>query len=196
MKAYASPELRFDAGRPSLDLIATVGARLSPAPVERLLNAERLAAWLVTEGLIPNSHAQVVDAAWLPPFTEARELLHRLVHATLDEHPLDSSDLATLNRLAAVAPPIPRIVCRDDGALHRGFQPPITAPSVLSLVARDAIDLLTGDQRALLRMCAGETCDLVYLDNSRGHRRRWCSTTVCGNRERVTQYRKRQRHEP
>ncbi len=195
MKTYASPDLRFDAGRPSLDLIATVGARLSPAPVERLVGPDRLAAWLVTEGLIPNSHAQSVDAAWLPLFVEARELLHRLVHATLDERPLASWDLTRLNKLAAVAPPVPRIVCRDEGRLRRDIELPVTAPSVLSLVARDAIDLLTGDQRALLRMCAGETCDLVYLDNSRGSRRRWCSTTVCGNRERVTQYRKRQRHD-
>ncbi|WP_146058342.1 CGNR zinc finger domain-containing protein, partial [Streptomyces sp. SM9] len=47
--------------------------------------------------------------------------------------------------------------------------------------------------RALLRRCAGQDCPLVYLDTSRGRRRRWCSGETCGNRERVARHRRSRR---
>ncbi|MFD7638988.1 CGNR zinc finger domain-containing protein, partial [Streptomyces sp. NPDC059873] len=45
--------------------------------------------------------------------------------------------------------------------------------------------------RARLRECEGDSCRRVYLDTSRGRRRRWCSSEVCGNRERVARHRRR-----
>ncbi|HCA84285.1 MAG TPA: hypothetical protein DEQ61_01495, partial [Streptomyces sp.] len=64
--------------------------------------------------------------------------------------------------------------------------------ALLSVVARDAVDLLTDAvARGQLRECEGDSCLLVYLDTSRGRRRRWCSSGVCGNRERVARHRRR-----
>ncbi|NEB51259.1 CGNR zinc finger domain-containing protein, partial [Streptomyces griseus] len=63
---------------------------------------------------------------------------------------------------------------------------------LLAVVARDAVDLLTDPAaRAALRRCQGEDCHRLYLDTSRGGRRRWCSGEVCGNRERVARHRRR-----
>jgi predicted RNA-binding Zn ribbon-like protein len=44
--------------------------------------------------------------------------------------------------------------------------------------------LLTGDSKRLLRRCAGaeQGCAWLFVDHSRGARRRWCSMEVCGNR--------------
>lgn len=54
------------------------------------------------------------------------------------------------------------------------------------------MDLLTDPAaRAALRRCQGEDCHRLYLDTSRGGRRRWCSGEVCGNRERVARHRRR-----
>ncbi|TWD79207.1 putative stress-induced transcription regulator [Kribbella amoyensis] len=44
-------------------------------------------------------------------------------------------------------------------------------------------DLLTGPQRAQVRLCAGDACGWLFLD-PRG-RRRWCSMATCGNRSKV-----------
>jgi predicted RNA-binding Zn ribbon-like protein len=69
---------------------------------------------------------------------------------------------------------------------------PPGCPALLAAVARDAVDLLTDPvARAALRQCAGDNCPIVYLDTSRGRRRRWCSSEVCGNRERVARHRRR-----
>jgi predicted RNA-binding Zn ribbon-like protein len=61
----------------------------------------------------------------------------------------------------------------------------------LGIIARDAIDLLTGPDRSLLRKCAAENCSGMYVDLSRGARRKWCTTAGCGNRTRVSAYRDR-----
>jgi predicted RNA-binding Zn ribbon-like protein len=79
-----------------------------------------------------------------------------------------------------------------DGTLTRALTAPPDAAGLLAAVARDAVDLFTDPvARSQLRRCEGENCALVYLDTSRGRRRRWCSSEVCGNRERVARHRRR-----
>ncbi|MGW1376628.1 CGNR zinc finger domain-containing protein [Streptomyces sp. NPDC002446] len=182
-------DLRFDCGRICLDLVATAGE----APAERLTGPEQLAAWLVGSGLVPPGTAlDGVDGRWVARFRALRELLRRVVHDELRGRAADG-DLARLNSAAASGrPPAPRAVRTADGALVRGLSGPPDCAGLLAAVARDAIGLLTDAvARGQLRQCAGESCSLVYLDTSRGRRRRWCSSEVCGNRERVARHRRR-----
>lgn len=79
-----------------------------------------------------------------------------------------------------------------DGGLVRALSTAPDCAGLLAVVARDAVDLLTDPvARAALRRCQGEACHRLYLDTSRGGRRRWCSGEVCGNRERVARHRRR-----
>ncbi|MCD9141475.1 CGNR zinc finger domain-containing protein [Streptomyces albireticuli] len=192
MVATAPYDLRFDAGRLCLDLVATVGGRFSEEPVERLDGPARLRAWLVGAGVVPpGTPLDGVDPSWLARFRAARDLLHRVVHAEVDGRAADP-DLERLNALAATAPPAPRAVRAADGTLVRAVAGPPDCEELVGRIARDAVELLTDPAaRGLLRRCEGETCSLVYLDTSRGHRRRWCSSEVCGNRERVARHRRR-----
>ncbi|GAA0497230.1 ABATE domain-containing protein [Streptomyces sp. NPDC046215] len=192
MAATASYDLRFDAGRLCLDLVATVGGRFSEEPVERLGTPERLRAWLVGAGAVPSgTPLDAVDTAWLGRFHAARDLLHRVVHAEVDGRAADP-DLERLNALAATAPPAPRAVRTADGTLIRAVAGTPDCGALIGRLARDAVELLTDPvARGQLRRCEGETCSLVYLDTSRGRRRRWCSSEVCGNRERVARHRRR-----
>jgi predicted RNA-binding Zn ribbon-like protein len=182
-------ELRFDAGRVCLDLLATTH------PVERLDSADVLWAWIVSSGLVPAdtplSHA---DASWLVGFRELRGQVGRLVRSavTSERRPGYDIALARVNDLARTAPPAPRAVPGEDGALVRELAGPPELAALLGAIARDAVELLTDSvARAALRQCAGDNCPIVYLDTSRGRRRRWCSSEVCGNRERVARHRRR-----
>ncbi|MFE7121056.1 CGNR zinc finger domain-containing protein [Streptomyces sp. NPDC057654] len=190
--ATASYDLRFDSGRLCLDLVATVGGRLSEEPVERLDTPERLRAWLAGSGLVPGGAGlETVDSGWLGRFHAARALLHRVVHAEVAGAAADP-DLERLNGLASTAPPVVRAVRAPDGTLVRTGVGAPDCGALLARIARDAVDLLTDPvTRGQLRQCEGETCSLVYLDTSRGRRRRWCSSEVCGNRERVARHRRR-----
>jgi len=42
-----------------------------------------------------------------------------------------------------------------------------------------------------LKICAAETCLWAYYDRSKNSHSRWCSPTVCGNRDKVRRYRER-----
>ncbi|WP_031525200.1 CGNR zinc finger domain-containing protein [Streptomyces sp. NRRL F-5123] len=185
-------ELRFDGGRVCLDLVATRVAR----PVgERLDRADRVIEWLYGTGLVPPGTPLPADAdwaAWARGLRELRALLEELVEAQLNPAPPPPEAIARLNALARRPPPAPRAALAPDGELIRTLAAPPDEGSLLAAVARDAVDLFTDPvARTQLRRCEGENCSLVYLDTSRGRRRRWCSSEVCGNRERVARHRRR-----
>ncbi|MEU8683673.1 ABATE domain-containing protein [Streptomyces sp. NPDC048611] len=179
--------LRFDCGRICLDLAAT-----ADGAAERLTGPDHLRAWLTGAGLVPpGTPLDGVDGRWLGGFRGLRDLLLRVVHDELRGRAAEA-DLALLNSAAAGQPPAPRVVRAADGTLARVLPGPPECAGLLAAVARDAIGLLTDpDARGQLRQCEGESCTLVYLDTSRGRRRRWCSSEVCGNRERVARHRRR-----
>ncbi|MFJ2646296.1 CGNR zinc finger domain-containing protein [Streptomyces sp. NPDC087420] len=188
-----SYEWRFDSGRVCLDLVATG----EPAPrgaerAERLDRADRLERWLVGSGLVPEGTALVaVDGGWVGRFAELREGIGRLVRAEIEGHDAGGA-LERVNALAAGAPPGIRAVRDEDGGLVRVLAGEPGCEALLSAIARDAVDLLTDPAaRSRLRQCDGDSCRRMYLDTSRGRRRRWCSSEVCGNRERVARHRRR-----
>jgi predicted RNA-binding Zn ribbon-like protein len=45
-----------------------------------------------------------------------------------------------------------------------------------------------------LKMCASDECRRVFFDRSKPATRRWCMSTLCGNRIKTRNYRERQRH--
>ncbi|MFE1249699.1 CGNR zinc finger domain-containing protein [Streptomyces sp. NPDC058735] len=186
--ATAAYELRFGAGRVCLDLLSTAH------PEERLDSVEVLGAWITGSGLVPaGTPLTRADAAWPAAFIELRGQIDRLVRGRPGSGATTYDfALARVNDLARTAPPAPRAVRGEDGGLVRRLDGPPGCAGLLAAVARDAVDLLTDPvARAALRQCEGDNCRIVYLDTSRGRRRRWCSSEVCGNRERVARHRRR-----
>ncbi|MEU6661033.1 CGNR zinc finger domain-containing protein [Streptomyces sp. NPDC046821] len=182
----ASYELRFDSGRSSLDLLTTAH------PEERLDSVGRLRAWLYGSGLVPaDTPLRGADPAWLPAMRELRGHIGHLVCGELDGRPAPAA-LERVNALARLTPPSPRAARRADGTLVRVLHADPGCRELLAAVARDAVELLTDPvARSCLRRCEGDSCPIIYLDTSRGHRRRWCSSEVCGNRERVARHRRK-----
>ncbi|CAM5617432.1 CGNR zinc finger domain-containing protein OS=Streptomyces cyaneofuscatus OX=66883 GN=G3I52_06250 PE=4 SV=1 [Streptomyces cyaneofuscatus] len=197
---------RFDSGRICLDLVATGPAGGTPRAREQLDGPGRLTDWLTAARLVPPGTAlRALDATWLTRFRQLRADVDRLMSAqlALAEHGIDPASaqlgcpgygnaLDRVNSLAAEAPPGPRAVRGEGGALVRTLSAEPGCAGLLAVVARDAVDLLTDPvARGALRRCAGGACHRLYLDTSRGGRRRWCSGEVCGNRERVARHRRR-----
>ena len=186
--ATAPYEPRFDSGRLCLDLLATTH------PEERLDSAEPLRAWITGSGLVPaGTPLAAADSSWIVGFRELRGHIGQLVRteSSRDSRPFDVA-LARVNELARTAPPVPRAVRGPGGALVRALDGSPACAALLAAIARDAVELLTDPvARAGIRQCEGDNCPIVYLDTSRGRRRRWCSSEVCGNRERVARHRRR-----
>ncbi|MFJ6565840.1 CGNR zinc finger domain-containing protein [Streptomyces sp. NPDC091292] len=184
--ASATSEPRFDPGRLCLDLVAT------GHPDDRLDSVDRLRAWCTAAGLVPDpTPLRAADPGWLVDFRELRAHIGLLVRGELGGRPVPVA-LDRVNSLAREAPPAPRAVRAPDGTLARALHTDPGCAALIAAVARDTVDLLTDPvARARLRQCEGDNCPLIYLDTSRGGRRRWCSSEVCGNRERVARHRRR-----
>jgi predicted RNA-binding Zn ribbon-like protein len=63
---------------------------------------------------------------------------------------------------------------------------------LLAAVARSGAEIVAEGARARLRLCANAHCGLLFYDNSRTRRRRWCSMAVCGNRSKVAAFARKQ----
>ncbi|MEC3917987.1 CGNR zinc finger domain-containing protein [Nocardia sp. CDC160] len=168
----------------SLDLVATVGGRFTEAPIERLPDAQALRAWL-------DIHALAIEAcgdADLEAARTLREALYDLVEAAATNRAPDPAALTTVNAHAAHPSVQPTMVWdkRNGFSLDRA---PLSADQALNLIARDAIDLLTGPERDRLHQCEADTCGTVFVVSGGGKPRRWCSSSSCGNRERVRAHR-------
>jgi predicted RNA-binding Zn ribbon-like protein len=190
--SHAQP-WRFDSGRICLDLVATAQeADRRPGGRDPLADPGGLTSWLTGAGLVPaGARPAGVDGDWVAAFVELRDCVDRLVRT----RPADrcaERDLEVLNSRAQSAPPGIRAVTDQEGRLVRALSAEPGCAALLAVVARDAVDLLTDPvARSRLRQCEGDNCRRVYLDTSRGRRRRWCSSEVCGNRERVARHRRR-----
>ncbi len=62
---------------------------------------------------------------------------------------------------------------------------PLDLPRVLAL---HALDLVQTMPRERLRRCHDQGCGWLFLDTTRNHSRRWCSSRDCGNRERARRH--------
>ncbi|MFE7407980.1 CGNR zinc finger domain-containing protein [Isoptericola sp. NPDC057559] len=174
----------FPCGTLPLDFVGTLRARRNDAPMEKLASAADLDAWFVESGLLPDARSS--GARDLERAVELREAVYALVWARLHDRPLPEDPVATVNAYAAAAPLVP--VLTDAGWSRVGG-----AGQALSQLAREAVEIVGGDQAALLRECGRPECTQVYLDHSRGHRREWCSMATCGSRMKAAAYRARQR---
>lgn len=181
----------FDSGRVCLDLVATFAPHGNTT--EGIRDGDELRLWFAGAGLVPDRTPLVrVGADWVLAFRALRADVESLVRAELAGTPPPGAALARVNAAAAGPPPGLCAVQDQEGHLVRELCGGVECAGLLAAVARDAVELLTdpGD-RALLRTCEGDGCARVYLDSSRGHRRRWCSSELCGNRERVARHRRR-----
>lgn len=186
---FASSEerdgFRFRGGNLALDLTATLKGRLKPSPVDLLENPGDLARWLQAAGLCraaPRCSMQDLELA-----RELREAVYALAARRIDGARASSSDLATLNRVAASPAAAPQLT-PDGGVTLVG-----SSASLLALVARGAVALLGGEEAERLRQCEAQTCTLLFVDRSRKRDRRWCSMAGCGNKAKVDSFRRRRR---
>jgi len=140
--------------------------------------------------LLPDGPTTMGDVLADPDVLDRlREALAASVHARLSERAVAARDVRAVNLAAAT--PVPTARLRAEAGWLGRRDPVLSVAEILSVIARDAIELLTGPQLPLLRECEGSDCTGVFVDASRARRRRWCSTARCGNRARVAAHRSR-----
>jgi predicted RNA-binding Zn ribbon-like protein len=62
---------------------------------------------------------------------------------------------------------------------------------LLAAIARSGAELIAEGGKLNLKRCANPECPILFYDDSRTHRRRWCSMALCGNRSKVAAFARR-----
>jgi predicted RNA-binding Zn ribbon-like protein len=174
----------FPSGTLALDFVGTRRVRREPEPLEKLVSPELLDAWFVESGLLddePRSTESDLEAA-----VQLRESIYALVIARLTGAPLPDDAVTVVNGHASGAPESLQLasgLARRSGSAAHG----------LASLARQTVEIIGGDDGALIRECGRPGCTQVYVDRSRGHRREWCAMRTCGNRAKASAYRARHR---
>ncbi len=70
---------------------------------------------------------------------------------------------------------------------------PISGSKALGAVLAQLIGLVQTGRLARLKACASDECHWIFFDRSKPAKRHWCSSSVCGNRQKTRAYRLRQR---
>jgi predicted RNA-binding Zn ribbon-like protein len=186
------PAFQFVGGSLALDFVNTVGNRLHRATRhDYFLSASDAADWLAAAGLAA-APPRLTPTAFRR-LVALRELVFRLGGALAAGRAPRPADLGTLTRVTALARSRQRL-SRNGSAVVRAWAPDVPDwVRALFRLAIDAADLLVSADAALIRQCGDARCGWLFVDRSRGGRRRWCSMADCGNRAKARRHYGRQR---
>lgn len=182
----------FLAGHPALDFLNTL-EKPEAGIVDLFQSDVDVRRWLKREGFEVPHPGKTESLDLLSPARTLRENIRSLVESRKG---LKSGDPSVLNRFLAVGHSYPQLLWQ------RSHYPRIetmrvqdSAESILAPVAEAAADLLAMQNFDLVKQCEDEDCVRWFLDQTKSHRRRWCSMELCGNRHKVAAYRARRRDE-
>lgn len=180
-------KFRFDAGSLSLNFVATVRHRGSQ-PRDLLADPKAFSRWSASAAC--NSIAVAPSGQDLESAILLREAIYRVLGAIIEEKCPQQLDMDRINIAAAEPLAVPQVRLPSFQIKWESANP---AKACLAEVARDAVMLIGAIDRRHLKMCDSPSCRMLFADNSPANRRRWCSMSICGNRQKIKVYRDRNR---
>lgn len=190
------------AGDVSLDFANTVeGTRAQPS--EKIHTFADLIEWARQAGAVDEpTRKRLLRSAEQRP-REAVKVLRRAldlreaIFAAFDARssgkPEPAKAIEIIDREAREAA-THRTLRRTDGRIEQTWAGPDRPSEEVPLdrpiwpVALAAADLLTAPDLPIVKECASETCDWLFIDRSRNSSRRWCSMSDCGNRAKARRH--------
>ena len=196
------PRFELIAGALCLDFLNTLDDRFSQQPKELLQSYIDLARFGEDAGILtdlqvdrlfrksmqwPEEAQRTLEAA-----IEMREAMYQVFWAIIQREQIPAKALMVLNGYAQAAAQHMSVAPKSGGRFAWQFDSSSSEfDAVLWPIARSAVDLLASEQLQFVRACASKTCEWLFLDTSKSHRRRWCDMTKCGNRAKVQTFYKR-----
>ncbi|WP_271022886.1 CGNR zinc finger domain-containing protein [Rhizobium sp. RCAM05973] len=186
-------------GHPALDFVNTVDSRGERWGPDFLNSYDDLVAWARRLDLIDNKERDILlfkagksasaAADELGRAKELREALCRLFLSEVDESPISQDDLDLVADMARRSQS-QQTLSRIAGNIEWRRADAKDLDTICNRVAQSAAELLTSQNgRRPVRACQGPNCGWLFLDQSRGGHRRWCSDKTCGSHARVRKFR-------
>lgn len=188
--APSTHSFRAGAGRLCLDFVRTLRYRDRPDVEEELVSPSRLAEWVGFFGPCEPDGPYAATGISVDSARRMREAVYALLVAATSPEGAPACPprhRKLINQWAAHDVPAPAL--RPEGSVGYHAADPVAA--TMSLVARDALDLVSGREVERVRRCANSDCNILFLDTSRPGNRRWCSMATCGNQAKKANQRAR-----
>ena len=194
-----SQKFLFIGNHPCLDFINT-DLIMKETPTDLLETFDDLVAWLIESHLLRKQEAVAVSrqrstvekGTMLEQAKAFRTTLRAMAQQMARGHGVPNTAVAAINKLLQQCPGY-REVVKDGEGFKQQFVPADRKDVLLAALAMAASDLLSSADVALIKKCKNPACVLYFYDTTKNHARNWCSMQLCGNREKVAAYFKRQR---
>lgn len=194
---------QFVAGQLCLDFLNTLGDRAGDPPSEHLDDYAELVRWSLEAGAIDarlaatlaregRKHPQAARHVLLRA-RNLREAVYRIVTAVRERTPPAGADLDLFNRELGGALANSRVEVRDNGGFTLAWRDSVALDRPLWPLLRSAADLLAMGEMSRVKACASDSCEWVFMDESRNRSRQWCQMEVCGNRAKARRHYARSR---
>jgi predicted RNA-binding Zn ribbon-like protein len=121
---------------------------------------------------------------------ELRTLVRACLQCAPVERTKDRDAARSLNKALKLFPLAVEVV-GDDAMVLKAAR--ADALAGLSSVVSEFYDGSRNGTLDRLKMCASDECRRVFFDRSKPSTRRWCMSSLCGNRMKTRSYRERQR---
>jgi len=172
----------------SLDLRRYVEHGVQHAGGDELATKGQLEIWMRRRRLL-DKDAQLNEADHRK-ILQLRHSLRALLQLAPAARRRNASAIALVNATAAEFPLIVQI---SSGGKIRLQPLPRAHSNGLGLILAELQYAAETGKLDRLKMCAAEECRRVFYDRSKPGTRRWCASTLCGNRQKTRSYRRRQR---
>ena len=156
---------------------------------DELTSARELAAWMSQRGLSPASAR--ITPAMLATAIELRTLVRDYLQCDPLQRSGNRDAVRALNKTLKLFPLL--VATGDD----RGMVLRPAREDALAGLSPIVAELYDGSRNGTLdrlKMCASDECRRVFFDRSKPSTRRWCMSSLCGNRMKTRSYRERQRN--
>jgi predicted RNA-binding Zn ribbon-like protein len=154
---------------------------------DELMSPKDLGSWMAARGLL-RMEAKITPAMFGTALRLREALRDYLQHDAAGRR--EKNVTRALNEAIAAFPLVAELDAAGKGTLRLVRDDALAGLSVL------AAELYDGAQNGSLdrlKMCAAEECRRVFFDRSKPSTRRWCMSSLCGNRMKTRAYRARQR---
>ncbi|WP_027329037.1 CGNR zinc finger domain-containing protein [Marinimicrobium agarilyticum] len=176
----------FVAGNLALDFINTLFGTGADQH-ECLEEDASVVEWLCQAGVLTEA-VTPPPAGLLQRSRALREEMRRLVISAKDGR---AADPDLVNEVLERGHPVERLEWEPEKAAFskKEERRDLSAESLLQPVVQALVKLLTEENLPLVKECEACDCVLLFHDQTKSHRRRWCSMASCGNRAKALAYR-------
>jgi predicted RNA-binding Zn ribbon-like protein len=171
----------------TIDLRTFVEQGRPRTTADELATPVQLKAWLRERGLLAKGNAMSTENH--RQTLNLREALRSYLEASPEDRAGNCNSAARLSVACAAYPVV--LMVSNTGAVTLQ---PAPGTSGLGRVVAEFFALAETGRLDRLKVCDSDECHWIFFDRSKPSNRRWCSSSLCGNRQKTRAYRDRHRN--